>query len=221
MMMRFSLKALLTCLSMILVGCSVYSQRVFMTGDSHVNGKIYPQTVEEVLQTQYPDLDFSYWGKNGICFKNFNREPEYFDTITSFNPDILIVHLGTNGAYTDKFKPEEFRSELESFYATVKEAMPDVKVVFVTPFDNRLKKPNGKRGGEVNPSNRLASDVIVEFTKETPGTYVIDNNASVGMRYLDDPNLIKDDKVHLTVDGYRVLGTEVGEELLEIKEIWE
>ena len=196
------------------------AQKVFMTGDSHVNSKIYPNKVEEIILSQRPDMEFGWWAKNGICFHHFNISPEYFDSIFAFRPEILLVHLGTNGAYDNAFSRLKFREEMETFYGLLTDTLPEVKVVFVTPFTNKKRKFRKKGKLRVNYKNREAADEIIAFTKNHPNTFVIDNNAEVGMRYLKSPSLIRHDYVHLTEAGYKDLGTLVGNGLLEIKELW-
>lgn len=209
---------LLICLSLSVT--SLEAQRVFMTGDSHVFAKTYPNKVEEIIRTQYPRVDFSWWAKNGICFYSFNSNPEYYDSIFAFRPDILIVHLGTNGAYANNFTRPAFRKEMENFYATLTDSLPDVKVVFVTPFTNKKRKYRKKGKWRTNYKNRDVANEIIAFVKDHPYTYVIDNNAEEGMNFLKNRSLIRPDNVHLTVAGYNKLGTEVGIEVLDISELW-
>lgn len=196
------------------------AKKVFMTGDSHVFAKVYPATVEEILRNQDSDLEFSWWAKNGICFYSFNTTPEYYDSIFNFQPEILIVHLGTNGAYDNNFTRPAFRQEMETFYTTLTNTLPDVQVVFVTPFTNKKRKKRNKGKWFVNTKNRDVADEIIEFVKDHPNTYVIDNNAEVGMQFLKSPALIRPDNVHLTEEGYQVLGKQVGTQILNIEHLW-
>ena len=196
------------------------ARKVFMTGDSHVFAKVYPNRVEEILRAEHPDIDFSWWAKNGICFYSFNTHPEYWDSIKHFEPEILIVHLGTNGAYDNHFSRKCFRQEMETFYGTLTESFPDVKVVFVTPFTNKKRKKRKKGRWHINYKNRDVADEIVSFVGSHPNTYVIDNNAEAGMSFLKNPTLIRPDNVHLTEAGYEILGRTVGKEILEIEDLW-
>lgn len=200
---------------------SARAQRVFMTGDSHVNSKIYPHKVEEMLRTQHPDIDFSWWAKNGICFYSFGFNQEYYDSIFAFRPDILIVHLGTNGAYDTNFTRASFRKEIKAFYETITDSLPDAKVVFVTPFTNKRRKYKKKGRWAINYKNRDVADEIIEFVNNHPETFVIDNNAEAGMSFLKNRKLIRRDNVHLTEAGYNLLGEEVGKDILELKPLWQ
>lgn len=211
-------------LSAIIVALSLFqgsmAQKVFMTGDSHVYAKVYPETIEQLLSTAHPGMQFGWWAKNGICFYSFNSNPEYFDSIFKFKPDILIVHLGTNGAYANNFTRRDFRKEMEIFYSTVTDSLPDVKVVFVTPFTNKKRKNKKKGRWHVNNKNRDVADEIIAFTNDHSNTFVIDNNAEVGMKFLKSPALIRPDNVHLTEEGYRELGNMVSKEILALDSLW-
>lgn len=197
-----------------------HSQRVFMTGDSHVNSKIYPLKVEEILRSGHPDIDFNWWAKNGICFYSYKFNPEYYDSIFSFRPDILIVHLGTNGAYDTNFTRASFRQEIKAFYDALTDSLPDVKVVFVTPFTNKRRKYKKKGNWRVNYKNRYVAEELSTFVSLHPNTYLIDNNAEAGMMFLKSKGLIRRDNVHLTEAGYNLLGEQVGTDLLKIESLW-
>lgn len=200
----------------------VSAQRIFMTGDSHVKSKIYPNMVEENLREKFPELEFGWWGKNGICFHSFNTNREYFDTIISFRPDILIVHLGTNGAYGNGFTRKKFRHEMEQFYTTIKTELPELRLVFVTPFTNKMRVRGKKKGRwVVNPHNREAAQEILAFAEEHPDTWVIDNNGKEGLGFLKTRGLIRRDNVHLTETGYRALGNDVAEDILASESLCE
>lgn len=201
-------------------GVSMNAQRVFMTGDSHVFSKVYPNKIEEILLTQHPDIHFAWWAKNGICFYSFKSNPEYYDSIFAFKPELLIVHLGTNGAYANNYTRKALREDMEQFYSTLTDSLPEVKVVFVTPFTNKKRKNRKKGRWQINYKNGEISEEIKAFVNDHPGTYVIDNNGEAGLMYLKNRNLIRRDNVHLTEAGYEVLGSQVGRHLLEIEEIW-
>lgn len=189
---------------------------VFMTGDSHVSSRVYPERVGDILVDADPEIEFDYHGKAGAGFYSFNDEPSLMRRIYAAEPDILIVHLGTNDSYTRRFDSGKFTADISEFYRNVREHCPEALVVFVTPFYNKLK---GSR--EVNGNTRACSDAILEFAKGKEGVYVIDNNADHGMDFLNGGHrLISHDNVHLTPEGYKELGDQVGQALIDIEDLW-
>lgn len=204
-----------------------FSQRVYMTGDSHVSARFYPEEVKEFVEREMPGVEFSHWGKGGAGFYTFNETAEYMDSIYTASPDILLVHLGTNGCYNVEFEPEKARADMDTFYTNVKEKLPECKIVFVTPFYNMNRDIISADEEEreygpwkVNGKTRECSDVIVSFAETHADAYVIDNNADAGTVFLDNEGLIRPDNIHLTEEGYHLLGRQVAQRLVSIEELW-
>lgn len=202
------------------------AETIMMVGDSHVAGKTYPRTVESVISPQIDTCQFSFFGINGASFPTFCK-PENLDTIFAIHPDILIVHLGTNDSYSRKFNPEVMRQNMTRFYGLVHDSLPEVKMVFVTPFVNKFKRTirskNKKRRmvWEVNDNTCTCADVIEKFCDEHPDdTRVINHNASHGREFLTNGLINPRDFVHLTAQGYALLGTQVAEEFLNLPDLF-
>lgn len=213
-------------LTAVMAVCCVFpalSKKIFLAGDSHVAGKIYPEKMGELLRENSPENEFAWWGKNGAGYYTYNDTPEYMDTIYDFAPDILVVHLGTNDCYTrGHFDEAKFTDDVDIFCHNVKENLPDCRIVFVTPFENKLRdKKNRKGRGPVNPHNRTCAADLSAYSHSHDDIFVIDNNADAGMMFLKGKNLIRPDKVHLTEKGYEILASQVTEKLLEIEPLWE
>ena len=210
-----------------IMALTVQAQKVFITGDSHVSGKVYPREVKRIIEESKPTAQVSFWGKGGAGFYTFNDTPEYMDSIFNAAPDILIVHLGTNGCYNVPLDAEKTLHDIEIFYSAVREKLPVCKIVFVTPFYNKNRDVISTNGDEkiygpwkVNEKTRGVSDIIVNFTSGKSNTFVIDNNADAGTVFVDGPGLIREDNVHLTAEGYTLLGQQVAQRVLEIPELW-
>lgn len=187
---------------------------VFMAGDSHVCSDIYPETVGDILEEGDPEICFSFWGKIGAGFYTYNDTPAYMDYIFRAEPDVLIVHLGTNDSYTPRFSRAKYLADMETFYCRVKQRLPQCKIVFITPFYNHLK-------GKLNRSTRACADATLDFADGHADAYVVDNNATHGMHFLNGGDrLIRHDGVHLTAAGYRELGIQVAAALIDIQELW-
>lgn len=204
-----------------------FSQKIFLTGDSHVSAKVYPQEVKKIIEKAKPGASVSYWGKGGAGFYTFNDNPDYMENIYKANPDILVVHLGTNGCYNVPLDTAKTRNDVETFYNKVRTHLPDCSIVFVTPFYNKNREVLSTSGKtkkygpwKVNEKTRGVSDIILEFADGKPNTYVIDNNADAGTVFVDTKGLIREDNIHLTVKGYELLGEQVAGKLLEIHDLW-
>lgn len=191
--------------------------KVFMVGDSHVSSRIYPEAVGDILVDADPEIDFDYWGKAGAGFYTFNESPAMMSHVYNAGADLLVVHLGTNDSYTRRFDKAKFLQDLSTFYSNVSAHCPGVPVVFVTPFFNKIK---GSK--EVNANTRVCAEAIREFAAGRDGIYVVDNNATHGMHFLNGGReLINRDNVHLTVEGYRELASQVGQALIDMDPLWQ
>lgn len=190
--------------------------KVFMAGDSHVCSKIYPRTVERILEAEEPDIHFSYYGKIGAGFYTYDDSPEMMNEIYKASPDILIVHLGTNDSFTRNFRRSEFLKNVTIFYDGVAQRLPECKIVFVTPFYNKLKGSKTP-----NKNTRRCADALLDFVANHKNTFVVDNNATYGMHFLDNrARLMRRDCVHLTEEGYEELGNEVGDAIAAMEHLW-
>lgn len=205
----------------------VFSQKIFMTGDSHVSAKVYPNEVKAIVEKAHPTTSFSFWGKGGAGFYTFNENASYMDSIYKASPDILIVHLGTNGCYNVPLDVEKTYHDIDVFYNNVIDRLPDCTIVFVTPFYNKNREIISSQGKDkkygpwkINEKTRACSDIILDFARSHPNIFVIDNNADAGTVFFDNEGLIRADNIHLTEKGYRLLGRQVAEKLLDINELW-
>lgn len=210
-------KEILALCIMALTALTSGAQKVLMTGDSHVHSKIYPETVGEIIHGVAPHAQFSHYGIVGAGFYTFNKD-ENMAQLLSYEPDILIVHLGTNDSYAKRFAPETIITTMQTFYDKVKATLPGVKMVFITPFDNKRKDEQGVY--QMHDGPRLCAGKMAEFVAAHPDTYLIDNYKEHGMDFIDR-QLIRADFVHLTPEGYAVLGVQVGEELIAIPGLFE
>lgn len=189
---------------------------VFMAGDSHVCSKIYPLGVEKILCEEEADINFSYYGKIGAAFYTYIESSSMMNEIYEASPEILIVHLGTNDSYTKRFDRRRFLDNVTVFYNDVASRFPECRIVFVTPFYNRLK---GSK--KVNRSARRCADALLDFAADHRNTFVVDNNAEHGMYFLDhSAQMMRHDYVHLTEKGYEVLAEQVGNALAEMEDLW-
>lgn len=201
---------------MLAAGHVAFPWNVFMAGDSHVCSRIYPEGVEKIICREEPDIHFSYYGKIGAGFYTYNDSPALMEEVYDTHPDILIVHLGTNDSFIANFKKNAFLNNVGIFYDNVTSRLPECKIVFVTPFYNKL------HGSKIpNKSTRKCSDALLEFSASHGNTYVIDNNASHGMYFLNHhAEMMRRDNVHLTVEGYEELARQVGDALVELEDLW-
>lgn len=200
---------------------SLSAQKIFMLGDSHVFGKIYPEKTAQILNQTFPESQFEYWGKNGAEFVTYNQNPEYLNTLFDFRPEILIVHLGTNDSYGFSFDPTHFRRSMEVFCQTIREQLPDCKIVMVSPFMNKRWLNKKRTKWRVNTLTRQCSNVMKDFAASDSTLFFIDNNSAAADTFVGNYQLVRRDNVHLTEAGYNLLAIQVAQSLLAMPGLWQ
>ena len=66
--------------------------KVFLLGDSYVEGDIFPKQVSSTLKSGNSGISFSYSGKRGASFFTYNKHPELLQDAISYQPNVLVVH---------------------------------------------------------------------------------------------------------------------------------
>ena len=187
--------------------------KVFLLGDSYVEGDIFPKQVSSTLKSGNSGISFSYSGKRGASFFTYNKHPELLQDAISYQPNVLIVHLGTNDSYFANFDAKTFTTNVTTFYKAVNKALPSCKIVFVTPIKNKLKN------NSINESTGKCADALVSFANSHTGCFSININKTNGMDFINK-GFLASDNVHLSGQGYTYLGTLVGKALLNISDLW-
>lgn len=206
-------------------------------GDSHIKPGYASRPIRDELESKYGDkINFTHYGVNGASFVSFTK-PNNIANIVAKTPDIVIISLGTNDSYSNRFNAENFKYEVQRFIKTLQQSLPNVKLIFTTPPASYLRQANrsviGHRGKgrrrrpiyssttsyTFNKHTTSASDVIKNVAK-THGYAFIDLNSAIGK--IDqaeewiDYGLMSKDRVHYTTEGYKAHGTYIASQVAEI-----
>lgn len=152
-------------------------------------------------------------GVNGATFEHFNNI-DYFKEVSKLSPKFLIISLGTNDGYTNRFDVIKFRNNLETFSQHIKKVFHDISVVFTTPPPSCLRQQyKYKRKRRIkyinNPNIKVISSEIINCAKKH-GFAVVDIFSALGgeksISGLLNKGKLGKDRVHYTVEGYREHG---------------
>ncbi len=142
-------------------------------------------------------------GVNSATVPSFLRSPKLEEHLHSLSPDLVIISLGTNDAYTRYFKADQFKLQYTQLVHRVKAAAPQASILLTTPGDCGLP------GGVINPSNRTARAKIFEIAEENDCA-VWDLFTIMGgfgsVNHWLARGLSARDRVHLSGRGYRLQG---------------
>ncbi|MEW5846481.1 MAG: GDSL-type esterase/lipase family protein [Bacteroidota bacterium] len=142
-------------------------------------------------------------GLNGATLHGFSLARQLTSNLYSFRPDLIIVTLGTNDAYSNGFDSLKFSNDLESLVGKLNFALPNSLVMFTTPNDHLIKRK------ALNPNLQLAANIISEVASshQIP---IWDFYGLMGgegsIRKWIKQGLASPDGVHLSPKGYRLQG---------------
>jgi len=142
-------------------------------------------------------------GLNGATVHGFSLAKQLLPNIKLVKPDIVIVSLGTNDAYSNLFDSLNFARDQENLINTIKSALPNPLIILTTPNDHLLNRKY------MNIRVQVASNVIKEIsTKHQLPVWdfysLMGGKGSIQgwIRY----GFAAPDGVHLTAKGYQLQG---------------
>lgn len=156
-----------------------------------------------VLENGQPGVLYHAIGINGAAVRHYNRAPLFFAQLACLTPDLLIVSLGTNDAYSAGFDAAKFAQELAAFMQQLRQRYPQADLLLTTPPDSyrnrRLR----------NPDLLVLRDLLIRYCLSNNLAYW-DFYAVMGgagsMLTWHAQGLAQPDRVHLTPRGYQVQG---------------
>lgn len=164
-------------------------------------------------------------GNNGATYATYNELQTVGHDVSTLSPDLVIISLGTNEAYS-KITPEEMTADIDYMIANIRRYNPTVKILLTTPMETQRKKTsyvrrNGKRRRVrsfiVNTKIAEVRQTIVKYARENHvplyDFYSIAGAEGASNRWASN-NLMAKDNIHNTYMGYLVKGELLYEALI-------
>ena len=195
--------------------------RVMMIGDSHVFGKILPNTVSARMKEIWPEMEFTSLSKNGVQLVYFLNAVRY-NRIKDFHPDLLIVSVGTNESHNSAFNAEKYQRQMQELASIVDSLSPGTTLLFTTTpgsHNRTYGKHRVSRGGRTrwhsymisktpNTRNKTVSDCQADFCRQHGyaiwNLYEIAGGKEYACKNWVATNLMRGDAVHFSAEGYRL-----------------
>ena len=203
---------------------AVLYERIACIGDSLTYGHSWPEEAYPVYLAELlgPAFEVGNFGRNGasICGYNptgylkYTEQSEYGESL-AFDPDVLIIMLGTNDSKDWPPAEPEFLGEYADLVDSYLRENPDLKILMVsappTMENNRFNLPNDVIRDSVVPMQRELAEML-----ELPllDLYAIFEEMEGGY----DAMLRGDaafDGVHLSVEGARLVARLVAEAIAQ------
>jgi hypothetical protein len=155
------------------------------------------------LENDDPGFVYYAMGVNGASFPSFLKCALFENHLKATNPDLVIISLGTNDAYTTRFKPEFYRSNYQKMINRIKKILPNVAIMATVANDSYLFRRYP------NKNTQLAQKVIYDVAKKNNcgvwDFYEIMGGFNSSSLWLDN-KLMRKDLVHFSVQGYLLKG---------------
>jgi lysophospholipase L1-like esterase len=145
-------------------------------------------------------------GVAGARYRDYLRNDFFLQQMPLFQPDLVIVSLGTNESYDPSFTEAGFRQIVDSMFTMLHATLPNASVLITLPSENyRLK------GGVASVNQRIL--IISGILREQSikhGFALWDLYKAMGgegsMLEWKKAGLVNDDHVHYLRKGYNLQG---------------
>lgn len=192
--------------------------RILQIGDSHVRGNIFPQTIGKVLEGNLNSdgknrVKVDFIGINGARASKFTSE-ELLRQVAAKRPDLVIISFGGNEAHGN-FNYDNNTQVLHRLVDGIRRHNPNVQFLLTTPPGSFATK-----GGVKVPltTYEAVSNNILNFGINN-GIAVWDHFHNIGgtenaANNWWNAHLMQNDRIHLTVAGYKLMGSLLAEAFL-------
>jgi lysophospholipase L1-like esterase len=151
-------------------------------------------------------------GVNGADVRSFLRCNLFNDELQYLAPDLVIISLGTNDCYSEKWDSTVFERNLTDFAINIKARLPETAIIFTTPPDHYRKRRHN------NTDVLTAINVIFRVAKnQNAGVWdlftVMGGLESVSV-WLDTGLAVRD-RIHFNKEGYILQGNLLFEAIMK------
>lgn len=152
-------------------------------------------------------------GVNGATVRTFLQSENFEHQVLLSRPQLIIVSLGTNDAFSPNFRPREFRRNLSELIDKIQQILPTALIILTTPGDHLLEKVHE------NPNIEKAQVQIHAVAREQ-GCGVWDFYRVMGgagsVKFWSQLGLTAPDKLHLNRKGYKLQGALLFDALIKL-----
>lgn len=89
------------------------------------------------LNNNLSGISYSETGVNGSKVESFLKCTDFTHQLKLYEPDLLVISLGTNNAYNLNFNDSVFHVYYDSLIHNIKSSVPNAKILLTTPSDGK------------------------------------------------------------------------------------
>ncbi|MEZ4755672.1 MAG: GDSL-type esterase/lipase family protein [Flavobacteriales bacterium] len=155
------------------------------------------------LGSSDPGIFLHACGVNGASTTSWLRCQAFSEELAVVGADLVILSIGINDAHDPDFDAQRFKRNYAALIDRIRQAHPDAAVLLTSNTDSYVKRRTPNRNAEA------VRQVMRELSAET-GAGVWDALGVMGgvgsIRLWESAGLAKRDRIHLTREGYALLG---------------
>lgn len=172
----------------------------------------YPAQLQRILGDDYHVENFGHSGRTLSSKGNKPYvESKQYELSLDYDPDIVIIMLGTNDSKPKNWKSElDFIKEYENFINSYKKNNPDVRIILCTPA--KAFFPNGKSEGETKFD--IQPSIVDRIKNEIRAFALLGKYELVDIYSLTEYHEEWfEDKVHPNNDGARAIAEAIAKKI--------
>ena len=173
-------------------------------------------------------VEYSAIGNNGATFGSYCSIPGFGASVAHMKPDLIVLSLGTNEAF-GRTTNDDMRAQIHSLVQEIRTHNPAATLLLTTPQEcyrrSYIRRGKGRRRRRVrtysvNSNIERMRNIISDYGKDNGiavyDWYQVAGGNGSGAKWLGK-RLMNTDRIHLTWDGYHLMGDLFADAL--IKEI--
>ncbi|WP_224491563.1 GDSL-type esterase/lipase family protein [Robertkochia flava] len=153
------------------------------------------------MMNDEPGIEYTSIGANGAKFDSYFRCELFEEQLSLYRPDLFIVSIGTNDAYTPNFKPEKYERQYEEFIEMVQRVNPDCALLLTVPNDSYYKRRYPNRNTE--QQQQIIHKLARKHQMAVWDFYEIMGGLGASGQWYEN-ELMPKDRIHFTLFGYSV-----------------
>jgi lysophospholipase L1-like esterase len=163
------------------------------------------------MESDESGLCFDAIGNNGADLPSYLKCDLFEQQLHAALPDIVILSVGINDAYTREFNAEQYKANYRKLISKILAVSPECAILFTTNNDSYYRKRYHNGNGE--KVQKAIFELAEEFDAGVWDMYEVMG----GYRSINQwvtAKLARTDRVHFTSGGYYVIGALLSDALM-------
>ena len=158
------------------------------------------------FENEKPGIIYNSIGVAGAKYKDYVGEELFSQQLPLFNPDLVILSLGTNESFDSKYNETSFALLVDSMINTIKKSIPNASILITLPSENYRVKS----GQTIENSTVYSVSTVLKTQAQKHNCAIWDLYTVMGgkgsMLKWHSAGLVNQDHIHYLRKGYNLQG---------------